>query len=901
MIAALFALLIAAQDDTIHLGTVSVGGTQVDVTVPSARGPFDESTPHVEIDGWKFTVDADGNLGVRYRSDGGWGEVADAYPAAALKSASAPEYRVKVFLLTNSEILEHSRDGVWRRRRGVISSTDQKTIFESLARFKAFAEVAASGQIRITFDVTVDDDLLFKLARPISVATHGLYAFATEPIYIGHTQLDSDLLGSGLISDDIAPRIASAAIESDEGSYSGPFSSVLVIHAARTRDVGMRMLDRTPVLSVSWANFSEREPGHALSILLFDAWRNQLSATVQARQMLMPSAYYASAGDERESTPRVFERAVSAEMLNEGNNLAKPNYFESIPDPGLGPKDFSIDDARNFRLLKLGSGDGEISEFAGGPITSGHSTGGYISTVEANGLHFAAVHPLVAARFMQQHPDARAIGILGGLIGDPREIIFQLPNPIADGSHLEALGIEQPSMRAMRLVEPLGTPGLIEFDVSGLGDFAIKPVGDPELWSVVQVTESGRFRRGYAVLATNDGHGFLFRVKADTGLTFKVSTDALDPYVLRLVTSYGQETDIQMFGASRVPSESMSGRNTVIDVSKRPGELWREFKVDVGSVLAGKDVVEIRLAPPQFSGFYERPEVRDATVKVSRISFGPISNPDRSSQAELDEDLAWLAGLSGPLDEAAVERMQQLLADEDLQKRINALGAMTRVKHPELIPHIAPSTASGAPSEAYLAIQALKHQGVDEAWSEIANAAFRGPLSHNYRFAAEALGERPEEVTLTLLTPALLDPSWRTRRAAVRSLNKVEGEQAALVSATALQGVDPDAVVRFEIVQAKRPESELFAGRLLYSAVNDSSEWVRAASYSALIDSQFETIRDQALRGVRDESVFIRLHLLQAMTDSPQEHYRPALRMAVIDGSAVVRAAALRAFAKQPG
>jgi hypothetical protein len=112
---------------------------------------------------------------------------------------------------------------------------------------------------------------------------------------------------------------------------------------------------------------------------------------------------------------------------------------------------------------------------------------------------------------------------------------------------------------------------------------------------------------------------------------------------------------------------------------------------------------------------------------------------------------------------------------------------------------------------------------------------------------------------------------------------------------------DPDATVRHAIVTSPRPTSNLFARRLLWSAVNDPSERVREESYAALLDSQFTDLRDQAMSGVRDDSVFIRLSLLNRMTQNPQAHYRQALRMAIIDSSPHVRAATLRAFAAQPG
>jgi hypothetical protein len=112
---------------------------------------------------------------------------------------------------------------------------------------------------------------------------------------------------------------------------------------------------------------------------------------------------------------------------------------------------------------------------------------------------------------------------------------------------------------------------------------------------------------------------------------------------------------------------------------------------------------------------------------------------------------------------------------------------------------------------------------------------------------------------------------------------------------------EPSPIVRLTIVQALDPQFELAARRLLYSAVNDPINWVRAAAYAKLVDSPFDSIRLEALKGVRDDAPFVRRVVLQAMIDRPNAAYRSALRLAVTDSLAPVRAMALAAFAVVPG
>ena len=225
---------------------------------------------------------------------------------------------------------------------------------------------------------------------------------------------------------------------------------------------------------------------------------------------------------------------------------------------------------------------------------------------------------------------------------------------------------------------------------------------------------------------------------------------------------------------------------------------------------------------------------------------------------------------------------------------------MFRIKHADLIPQITRLATNPSPGTAYLAINAMRFQNDDRGWSQIAITAFKGPEGFNYAFAAEALGDKQEDATLQILGVPVLQANWHSRLSAVRSMNKIDTEMGAIVASTCLSAPEPDAAVRFELVSHARPKSELYARRLLYAAVNDESEWVRAASYLSLIDSPFTEMRDQALKGVGDDSATVKLALLEAMRRNAKEYYRSALRSAVTDASPQVRAAALRAFATQP-
>lgn len=854
MLTALIALALPLQE--VQLGSVDVGGRSVTVTVPSTTGPFGENTANVTLDGWKYQITQQGNLGVRYKTDGGWGEVAEFYPPAAVKSSSAPEYRVRVFLFGSTDILEEGRDGIWRERRGTLNQPSLDEIYSALARFKALAETAAEGGVRVTFDVSLDEDTLFRVSR---ANTREYTNPGIARMTVDEFESSDALLGQQFIHEEIAPRFNNDPFESEDGKYRGPYSSVFVIHPMRTGDVSTFMVDRTPVTSVSWSTFTDRKASEALSIHLFYAWIAHMAAT--AKESLHSVAV--SAPMPRHGgmphVPHVFSAPLSPELLTLGNHMATPQFGDGR-SVGFPYADESINPAsrRTFQM----SNDR------------------------------IAVDPAVAPRFASVHKEAKPVQrVRTESLGD--WIVFQAPG-VQARNDLGALQIQPSSFPAVAMQQPGPEGGDIALTPSGIGDFETSLNA-----GIVTVNEGGADRRGYAVLAMAEPGKALFRATTDNAIKLRVLSELGDSYVLQLKTRSGQIHDIPVYGDLRVPPEI--GPSPLIAVSGPllHGAQWSDFAASLAP-LAGEDIVEVRFAPPKYASYYERETDGSKPVQITGMSVGGFT-PTASGPKPMDADLAWVKSLKAPLDAVAVSRLKMIFAARSSNVKLNALAAMNFIQHPDLIPDIAPSAMSASAGEAYLAINALRLQNDDRGWSQIAFAAIRGPLGHSYRFAATALGDKKEDVTLEILGVPLLSRSHYARLAAVKSINGMDTEQAAVVASTAISNGDPDPLVRLALVSKRRPNSELFARRVLWTAVNDESEWVRANAYVSLLDSPFEEVRDQALRGVRDESVAIQLAVLNYMREHPQEHYRSALRMAVIDPKAIVRAAALRAFATQPG
>ncbi|HRI45220.1 MAG TPA: HEAT repeat domain-containing protein, partial [Fimbriimonadaceae bacterium] len=241
----------------------------------------------------------------------------------------------------------------------------------------------------------------------------------------------------------------------------------------------------------------------------------------------------------------------------------------------------------------------------------------------------------------------------------------------------------------------------------------------------------------------------------------------------------------------------------------------------------------------------------------------------------------------------------ELIKDQQELVRLNAAAALTAIQLPEAVPALIDQARSANPMIAELALEALAFQGTNEAWGAILTICVKGPFDHNRQFAARLLGTKGEMISAGSISTLMTCRSPRAREEAARALGKIPDKDAGIILMALLMEVDPN--VRLAVIEGANVQLELVNRRLLWSAVNDPSELVRAASYRRLIESPIADYRSEALKGVRDESPWIRLALLDAMRAKPDAAYRQSQRLAVTDSRAAVRAAALQAFAAMPG
>ncbi|MCC7230559.1 MAG: HEAT repeat domain-containing protein [Fimbriimonadaceae bacterium] len=171
------------------------------------------------------------------------------------------------------------------------------------------------------------------------------------------------------------------------------------------------------------------------------------------------------------------------------------------------------------------------------------------------------------------------------------------------------------------------------------------------------------------------------------------------------------------------------------------------------------------------------------------------------------------------------------------------------------------------------------------------------PFEGTKQAAMIEAGRLGDPVFAGALSRQFASNSWQTRLAAAKALTMLPGDEAAVISMTFLQEIDPE--VRWTVTCGANTANSVVVKRMLWSAVNDPSDAVRAMSCWKLIESGKPKDASEGYKGVRDDSIGVRLELVQRMGASPSPKHRDALLVAIADSSWLVRAAALSSLAKQ--
>lgn len=234
----------------------------------------------------------------------------------------------------------------------------------------------------------------------------------------------------------------------------------------------------------------------------------------------------------------------------------------------------------------------------------------------------------------------------------------------------------------------------------------------------------------------------------------------------------------------------------------------------------------------------------------------------------------------------------------DVREVIAASGAIGELAGVSDILRLGEMARGAREVPAYFATQALARIGTPEAQAQLLQTIQEGPFEWNRRCAAMAVNFTPPDDWLDDINFLTSSRSWQVRQSAVRLFPKNLSQPSQIFLVASIQ--DPVSNVRWEVAHGLDPKSNLSARRLLFLAVNDSSEDVRAECYRQLFDSPDAAVLGEALRGIRDESRLVKMSIIERIKAQPDEKFREALRIGMLEREPEVQAAILEAFALLP-
>ncbi|AIE83496.1 HEAT repeat domain-containing protein [Fimbriimonas ginsengisoli] len=429
-----------------------------------------------------------------------------------------------------------------------------------------------------------------------------------------------------------------------------------------------------------------------------------------------------------------------------------------------------------------------------------------------------------------------------------------------------------------------------------LTDVELAP--DPERGQVLHVTEKAFGRNsGVALPVRKDGQP-LARVADTPTLSFSIRTKAEDTIGLAIHGNNGHTAYVTL--GRDVNYRQAAPSASAMPVPLKTDGTWQKVGIDLKplAAAAGFDsVTGISIEPAPISVMRDRRIQEPIVFDLDEIRF--TSDPPTPPYADLQpsatspdsEERALFAAKAT----ASSPELVALIVDPSSLVRLNAADAYLRIKDDLAQPNLIKTAMGLDPVVGATALRALAHQGGQIAMTTVEQAMRLGLTSYTREAAARILGETKEARYVNDFQILLTDRSARTRVAAAEALANMPGKTAALLRMQFLEQEDPE--IKLAVTTTADPNDEYQMRKLLWSAVNEPSDAVRAASDIKLISSTNPQFRTEGYKGVRDDSRTTRLIVLESLAAHPDEAHRAALRLAVTDRSAEVRAAALRGFA----
>jgi HEAT repeat protein len=435
-------------------------------------------------------------------------------------------------------------------------------------------------------------------------------------------------------------------------------------------------------------------------------------------------------------------------------------------------------------------------------------------------------------------------------------------------------------------------PGGIQRPTYKTGNISLAIIKDAAKGDVLQYTESKTSRSGGVVLPHGPNP---IDVTQTPSLSFSYKTNSDRPISFAFRRPNGKVNWVSL------GRDAESDDKRIPVASSLPLQsdgTWHEVSIDLKAL--GSDAIDqiwlgaspseqvltAEFASPvtyQFSSFHLG---SDAATSALPTPTADAKSADSESRC-LDAVEAQTKGLPSPA-------LAGLLVDPDDRVVLNALAAYGAVVDPFAEPKLIELASSPSPRTSELALRALSHQNTTASLAAIAQRLQFG-FEYSKEIAARLIAAKHDPASAPDLSVLLAGRLWHTRLAAAEALGELPGKPAEMFRLEMVDQEDP--IIKLAVVENTDVKDETDMRKMLWTAVNEPSDRVRASSYERLAMSPVPNMQAEGLKGVRDDSWWTRVLLLRFLKDHPLPTARGAVKLGLTDRSASVRSAAIEALA----
>ncbi|MFZ4506263.1 MAG: HEAT repeat domain-containing protein [Fimbriimonas sp.] len=397
-------------------------------------------------------------------------------------------------------------------------------------------------------------------------------------------------------------------------------------------------------------------------------------------------------------------------------------------------------------------------------------------------------------------------------------------------------------------------------------------VDDPTRGKVLGYTERSPRRDGGFALPSS-GRGQIADIAKTPTFRFWVKTDSAEPLTFHL---FGPKGDVYatLGQEPRGPKFDRKITSVSLDV-KIPAGRWTNVSLDLRpfAETLGGAVREINFEPTPLA------------LNGERVSSGPVE-----VQFDDFEFIAEVTTNEVLLPEALPELTPANLLKATDPVRLILMENVATLKSPAFEEVLSQLVNDINGRVGASAVRALAANGSETALATLRRAVRVGSTELERMAAADALGKTGQEKYVGDLVALLGYPGVGARRSAVLALTQIPGRQSLIVRSALFN--DDDILVRLAAIETSDPREDIHVRKLLWSAVNEPEDYLRAAAGIKLIQATDAKAKAEGYKVVRDESAGARWWFARSLTESNSGN-RSALLLATTDSDPEVRAMAL--------